>query len=433
MQALKDAQLNDQTYQIALHTWEESVQDLPIARSALLPSIALGGSSDHITVKYTDPTDDSQIDAHYKEHTYELGVSQPLIDLQAFSGVKEAGLAGQAAYANLRSAQQDLILRVSSSYFAVMSSLASVRFNQAAVDASWQQYQNVSAEFKAGKSTKTAMLSAKSAYDTAIAGLKIAENTASQAVENLAVLTAKRYSTFTGLGTHMPLTTPSPNDISLWVEEAEKQNFILQSSHYQTLAAKQHIHTVTNTLIPTVTFNADIEKMDSDQPLSTTLHAYSKYTTETAQIAAKWPIFNGGAVYHSRQQALAAYNAARANELNTHRSTIAMTRNDYRNVIANISLVNAYHQSMLSSQQSYDSNQSAYKEGVATLSDLLLSLSNYYAAQENFIRSRYQFLQSTIELKRDVGNLTMDDIDNINRMLTTLVNLPTSGDHQGLS
>ncbi|MGK0273202.1 MAG: outer membrane protein, partial [Cocleimonas sp.] len=133
------------------------------------------------------------------------------------------------------------------------------------------------------------------------------------------------------------------------------------------------------------------------------------------------PIYSGGRTSSQTDQARFNYVAASEDLELTHRSTVRSVRSSFNNVRAVISAIRAFAQAVVSSESALKATEAGFDVGTRTIVDVLDSTRNLYNAKRNLSGSRYDYIQSIVSLKRAAGNLTEQDVVDINRGLTTKV------------
>ncbi|TBR12682.1 MAG: hypothetical protein EPO46_04260, partial [Lysobacter sp.] len=139
-------------------------------------------------------------------------------------------------------------------------------------------------------------------------------------------------------------------------------------------------------------------------------------------ITLRVPIYAGGAVQSGVRAALAQRDVT-ADELEQQRRALVRnTRNAYQGLVAGISEVEARRLALVSARSAYDASQVGLEVGTRTVLDVLNNQQSLFNAQQAYAQSRYNFLQSRLLLEQAAGTLDVDDVQDVNRLLT--VNAP---------
>ncbi len=101
----------------------------------------------------------------------------------------------------------------------------------------------------------------------------------------------------------------------------------------------------------------------------------------------------------------------------TQRSADSQTRQSFRGVLTRISEVNALNEAVKSNQSALNATQAAYEVGTRTIVDVLNAESDLLSAVRDHSVSRYNYLLEGLRLKRAAGNLTQDDLFQVNQII----------------
>nr|MCH9781458.1 TolC family protein [Betaproteobacteria bacterium] len=94
-------------------------------------------------------------------------------------------------------------------------------------------------------------------------------------------------------------------------------------------------------------------------------------------------------------------------------------REHYLNLQANFAEIEAYQQALNSATVQVESTQLAFQEGLRNSVEVLISQQVLFNAQRDLLKSRYNYLMNIISLKLSVGILAQQDLEEINRYLSS--------------
>ena len=177
--------------------------------------------------------------------------------------MKSARATARAGDANLEAAQQDLIVRVASAYFAVLTAEDALKFAQSNEQALNRQMEQAQQRFEVGLSAITDVNDAKAQHDTAVANVITAQNVLDDNREALRQLTNKPPGELRKLRENLPLDKPVPEDPEQWVGVAVNENPALASYAYQLDAANADINTSRAGHLPTINGSISYAKSPS--------------------------------------------------------------------------------------------------------------------------------------------------------------------------
>ena len=100
------------------------------------------------------------------------------------------------------------------------------------------------------------------------------------------------------------------------------------------------------------------------------------------------------------------------------RALVRSTRSAYQALIAGVSEVEARRLAVVSAQAAYDASQVGLEVGTRTVIDVLINQQNLFNAQQLYAQSKYGFLQNRLLLDQAAGTLDIDDVQELNRLLT---------------
>src|SRR5690606_27397027 len=100
------------------------------------------------------------------------------------------------------------------------------------------------------------------------------------------------------------------------------------------------------------------------------------------------------------------------------RALVRNTRNAYQTLVAGVSEVEARRLALVSAQSAYDASQVGLEVGTRTVIDVLINQQNLFDAQRQYSLAKYNFLQNRLLLEQAAGTLDIEDVRDINRLLT---------------
>jgi outer membrane protein len=426
----QDACASDPAFKAAQAEFQAIKQAIPLSVANFLPQISLIGS---LSRAHTDQELSNQggiivsrgltnLDLYNNTTTYTLSATQSLFNVANWAILSTADAQVKQAAANLCAAAQDLMIRTSAAYFAVLRASEDLRFTQAEKRAIKHELDQNKDRYQVGLIAITAVYEAQARFDDVIAREIFNKNQYSNRIEELRQITGKSYRSLLGIGNKLPLVTPRPTQIDAWVKKSEQQNYTLQAARYGSQAARENIKLQFAGHLPIVNAQGNYSYNFQDNYIGS---GESKSKIASVAVEGTLPITNGGGVIAATRQARYQYQQAIAVEEQTHRSIIAQARNNYLGVLSAISQINADNQAIISSQSALDATQASYEVGTRTMVDVLNSQSNLYNIQRVSVAAQYNYLLQTLLLKQTAGTLSPEDIVAINRCLKKLTTMIT--------
>lgn len=407
----KLAVVQDAELRIAESEYLATRESLPIARSVRKPQIdfsaALSQSETDSLITPNNTNDNLG---------YSVSLTQTLYNAENRATINAAEAFVAQARAEFEVAQQDLILRVSQSYFSILAAQDVLDFARAEKTAIARQLEQAQKRFEVGLIAITDVLEAQARYDTALAQTILAENQLDNAFQAMEVIIGQTPSLSPArLSESLILSRPDPAKSETWVQIALQNNQSLLAALAAEQAADHERQIKNKSRYPTLDFTASYSDTDIENDFLPPLD--DEQQDLRLAILFNVPLYTGGRISAERAQAEAAYQSARSVALLQKRLTSQNTRIAYLGVISGISQVKALKQALNSSNTALEATEAGFDVGTRTSVDVLISLRATYAAQRDYAGARYQYLIDTLRLKQASGLLSTGDLEQINRWL----------------
>ena len=408
------AEKNDPTYQQEISKHRAVTESRPQALAKLLPSLNLSGNTKRnaqdITTSGSSVGADGEID--FNSHGYSLSITQPLFRRDDFIALAQADSQIKESEARLAKAQQNLIIKVSKSYFNVLKSLDNLEFAKTEVTSLKRQLDQANQKFEVGLSAITDVQEAKAGYDLAVAQEIQAINKIDNAKEEVRELTGEYIDQFSVLGKDILLVKPNPEVIDSWTELAIKQNLDIAAANFALESARKEIKKQSAGHLPTVDIVAS-------HGYDSTGGRFGSTRTDRSAIGLELniPIYSGGLVNSKTREAHEKYNQSMHYLEKARRSAQRETREAYLGVISGISQVAALKQAVISSETALLATESGFEVGTRTAVDVVASQRATSKALRDYSNAKYDYILNTLKLKRSAGTLSPDDLNLINAWL----------------
>lgn len=423
VQAYNDALKSNPTYLAARSTYYAALQDTAISRAVLLPQLSLsGGGTDGNTLFLSKAkasgnaqTDDTTTN---KGYGVDLSLSQSIFNFTNIEEFRAAKDTVKSAAETYYAALQTLMVTVATDYFAVLQAQDNLRYAESNTKANQSSLNQAQQQYRVGTNTLTDVYTAQAAYSSAVSEEVSAKNTLEDAIVNLRSVTGKEYQTFSSLSKDFPLVSPDPKNVNDWVKAALENNPSLKAANYTAQAAMKTVSAQWGGHLPTVDLNASYGTDYSYQTADIAADTGAMRTnTGTVGIDVTVPLFEGGIVTAQTKQAEYNYETAIHNLELEHRSVATSTREDYLNVLSQMSAVQADETSVKSNISALQGLIAGYKVGTQTMIDVLNQQSLLLQAEQTYASNRYSYVTSLINLKNDIGILSLSDLEAINDWL----------------
>lgn len=407
-EVFNDALLNDEQFKAATAAYGARLKEIPIARSALLPEVILSGDArSHRLKSHVAPTSLTFFDSK----GYRVAASQPIIDFAAWASLRVAKSSVKAALAEYDNAKQDLIFRTALAYFAVLRAKADLFYTQQEMDALQHQFRGVKRKYEEGLGSITDMYNVKSQLDV-IRALSIQQkNVLNNAYQDLKVITNKRYAKLKDLRTNVPLRNPEPNAVDVWVEKAQKQNLPYLAALYTSESLREEISVQRAGHYPVINAIANHTKLVQNKPDVNT-------DESTIGVELVLPIYQGGLVVATTEEAQLRYAESVANTQDAYRVATSNATQSFNNIVAGVKRIKADREAIESGTNSFLSNKKAMKVGTRNVIDVLDSQQRLTNILQTHAFDQYSYILDTLSLKLAVGSLSEQDIIAVNELLS---------------
>jgi outer membrane protein len=409
---------------------DAAFEGISISRANLLPQVSGSVSySDRTSESFNSPIDEEGnvlIDANGnavigvdERSTTNLGLdlilNLSIYDRQNWIALSRAEKVASQSDTNYALSKQDLIVRTTDAYLAILRAKDSLIFVQAEKRAIERQLEQTKQRFNVGLTAITDVHEAQANFDNTVAQEIVAENLVELRLEQMREITGKYHSNISVLNTeNFSATRPSPEGVDNWLKVAEEKNLDLMVRNFSKDIAKDDISSAKAGHYPTLSFRAnygrDSTEVDGNSGLPST-------DNNSISLNLNVPIYSGGAVSAQTAQARYRFVAASEDLELTHRSTVRSVRSAYNDVIAATSTIRALKQAVVSADSALKATEAGFDVGTRTIVDVLNSTRNQFDARQRLASARYDFISAILDLKRASGNLTEQDLVDINRGL----------------
>ena len=406
------ASKDNATYQAALSTFQANKQNIPIAFGPLLPTVDLAAG---LQSNYTNTTTHKQKSNYISVNptTPLITINQSIFDWSLWKTYTQSQYQFKADAITLAQNRQELILNTATAYFNILQAEDQVKFAKANLKWNKELYEQSEQKFKVGISPITDVQSSRANYESAIAAYVATENTLTSTRNKLYQITGQNITSIKELSDNFPFDPPVPRSAAAWVKVALSSNLDFIQSQFDLQAKKESISIAWGAFIPSVTASATFNRQLNYQTPQT-----SANSTATLGVNASWNILNGGSDYATvKQNRFTALSAKNSTE-QIKRNTESQTTQSYLTVVSDISQIKALKQSVLANESSVKAMQAGYDVGTQTIVDLLQRQQILFNTQQQYAKAKYSYINDYLKLKQQAGNLTIKDIQDINKWLS---------------
>ncbi|MCK9489872.1 MAG: TolC family outer membrane protein [Xanthomonadales bacterium] len=388
-------------------------ENVTIARSTLLPNI--NGSA-----SVNESRDDlfSSSDGDLRTRTYGVNLNQSVFDWGNYTNLGAARARNAAAQADYEFAVDTLLLRVAEAYFGVLAAEDALAFAEAEERAVGRQLEQAEQRFEVGLTAVTDVHEARARHDAARAAVIAAGNALDDAREALAEITGEHYGSVLALRLDIPLEGPDPDELEAWEQAALQASPALAASRFTLEAAERDIGTARSGHLPSLNASVGWQDRKVLRGFDPELGGQRQADGGSIGLILNVPIFSGFATQARVRQSVYQRDFAEEILEAERRNLLRQTRNDFRSVVAGISSIEARRQALLSAQSALEATQAGFEVGTRTIVDVLLAQQLLFQAQRDYSNARHQFILNGLRLKRTVGIIEFNDLEEVNALLT---------------
>ena len=421
----QEALRNDSLLSSARFQNEATRELIKQGKSLFLPSITMNASFDKQDkerkfLTSALPSNDllSGRKVNYETYDYGVTVKQPLFNYSAYAQYKKILTQINLSDKQLIKTQQDLILRISKTYFETLLAKDQVDLFQSQRASIQEQLSKAEAQFEAGlisvtdineAKTKKALIEAQQI--SAIQKLKIKKR-------EIQVITGKLPGKLTPLNPIITFTEID-NLADDWIAIAQENNLELQIKKDEIKIAEREIDSRRSGHYPTIDAIANRSRNwdKGGYPYGATKNEGIRSYSDTIGIEINIPIFSGGMTSSRVREAILLKSKLEEDVEYLRREIELKVRDYYLSLQTNFSEISAYQQAMKSATLQLESTQLGFQEGLRNSVEVLDSQQILFNAKLNVLESRYNYIMNFINLKLSAGMLSIEDLDEINQYL----------------
>ena len=382
------------------------------AKALRRPSVALSGNARR------DEIDPPVGDGTVSSNTWrgDLTGRLPLYNATSDATIAQALKNFDVAQADLETAEQDLIVRVSGAYFDVLGAidtLNAVRANKAAIT---EQLASAKRNFEVGTATITDTREAQARFDLSSAQEIAAENDLRAKRIALDQLVGRTGVTPKPLAAPVQLPPLTPTSVEDWVTTADGVHPIVRKARLGLEVAKLETEKAKAGRLPTVDAVAGATAFN--QRGSAILLSQSGTTTNlNVGVQMNWLLYAGGSIENRVKETLLLEEKADSDVQAARRGVAQGTRVAYFGVQSGLAQVSALEAAEASSKLALEATQLGYRVGVRVNLDVLNATTQLYSTQRDLAQARYNVIVGSLRLRQASGQLAPVDVDVVDRLI----------------
>ena len=422
MDAYRQAIANDPVLSTADAARLVVAENVPQARSALLPQLSVGlsleqirGGNGSITSSNGNIVDTGSV-GYTRERDLSGTVSQSIINVAAIANLRAAHASRDSGDQTYQAALQSLYVRVSAAYFNVLIAQDNLDVYRSYEDAYKQEFDQSSTRFKNGLAMASDV-SQSQAYYLYIKSERIsAQDTLKDAQRGLEQITGQPTGALKQLREDLPMQAPVPAEAKAWVDAAMQSNPSILAARDTVRADEHRVSAARAGHLPTLSAGVQYGKFGTWSSAVPGAAAYGPGVT-TIGLTLTVPIFSGGLTQSQVRQALAQRDEDQG-LLESQRRQAARDANNYFNLVLDgIDQVDAARTSVEAARKSLASMRAGYEIGTQSLTNVVFAIEQLANVQTQYTYVRHSFILNKLLLKQSAGSVDIHDLEDINRLL----------------
>jgi len=405
----------DAGYQSAKAQYDASIAKADQATAGILPFVS--ANAGYSQTQFDNKTGNNiVIDTSFGTENAAISASQPLYRPANLATYEQGRKQVDIAKAQLDAIEQDLIVRVSSAYFDVLSAQDNVFLIREQKKFVAEQLASAKRNFEVGTATITDSREAESRFDLIVSAEIGAENDLRVKRLALEVIVGKAASDPKPLARPVVLPAIPLTDDAFWVQQAEVNNPTLRQARLGVDVAKLETAKAYAGHKPTLDLTASYG--NTRYPGGNASSGfYTRTTAGTVGLVLNVPIFSGFLVQNQVKQTLALEEKAKSDLDGIERNVVQGTRAIFFGVKSGLGQVKALETAEISTKSALESNILGYQVGVRINLDVLNAQAALFVARRDLDLTRYNVLLNSLKLRQAAGVLKPEDLDQINALL----------------
>ncbi|MGH6646089.1 TolC family outer membrane protein [Aquabacterium sp.] len=390
------------------------------ANALRLPTVGFRGTIDRTKLDSDLPGQAGYLATGYgTRRVLGLSAKQPLFNRGNDADVAKGEQALIAAQASLKSAEDDLVVRLTQAYFDVLASQDILNTSQTNKKALSEQLAAAKRNFEVGNATITDTREAQARFDLAgaqeiaaindlrVKGLALDQLVGQVDVKPRALMT--------------PVTLPvlMPSTVDEWTSQVN-QSPNIRKAEVALALAKLDTEKARAGHLPTLDATASIvdTNIKSNAPGAVAAQTAANAGTNSAiGLELNVPLFAGFAVQNRIKETLVGEEKAEHDLDNARRTITLGTRQAFLVVQSGMAQVKAYEAAESSAKLALEATQLGYRVGVRINKDVLDAQNLLANTQKDLYKARYDVLVASMKLRQASGTLKPEDLDLYNKLL----------------
>jgi protease secretion system outer membrane protein len=400
--AYRAALENDARFQSAKATLASGQQALPLARSAVLPTV--NASITDTVVQGTQQYDVAGSSAKtnnldYRAPVQSINLRAPLLNLEGTARVRQANAQVGNAEATFVARKAELVDRLAVAYLQRMLAEDAFLSLHAQVHATVAQRNLMRRRFEQGEGTRTEVAEARANLSLTLVQWADSKNQMMSARDTLEAMTGVPQPLVVRLEDEFSPPPLVPAGLQEWQDKAVSANPDVQAKRYLVEAADALVARSNAGHMPRLDLVASVSNSRNES-----ISSLNQSVNQSAiGLQLNIPIYSGGAVKAAVTQALAEKTKAEAEWLNEKRNLEVEVSRLYQIIQTGSSKLLAYEDVLDASRVALEGTLKGQASGLRTNADVLEAVRKVFQAQRDLAQARYDHIFQRLRLFNKAG------------------------------
>ena len=296
---------------------DAAFEGISVSRANLLPQISgaisySDSTSESFNFETNEVTGESTIgiiESKSKNLGLDLNLSLSIYNRQNWVALSRAEKVAQQSDTSYALAKQDLIVRTTNAYLAILRAKDGLTFVQAEKRAIERQLEQTKQRFNVGLTAITDVHEAQANFDNTVAQEILAENVVELRLEEMREITGKYLNAVSVLNTeNFSALRPSPEGVDNWLKIAEEKNLDLLVRNVAKDIAHDDISSARAGHYPTLSLSGNYGRDDTEL---NGINGFPDRDSRSISLSLNVPIYSGGSTTALTAQARYRYVAAK--------------------------------------------------------------------------------------------------------------------------
>lgn len=407
--AYREALKSNPSLQVTYHKWLVSKEQMNQSYAKLLPNVTGTIGQNRYFGATTNNPSYANSPSKYTTKSYELRVTQPIINLPIHREHTKSNIALNISEVEFMIAKQELMIVVAEAYIDFLSSTDKLSLANAKVDTLSEQLADIKKRFELGDATVQDLSDTEAKYNIAIS-----QNMEAHLNKELAIAKFVEVVGIKPENLNNIIESPKYKSVDYQIEKLFDSVFVnnktLLAKKLNLEIAKENIISSKEHFYPIVDAIGSVNRYDTTDSISTIGYT-SKQNYLGVQLTAS--LYSGGETtskviesQERKNQALKEYEA-------TKKELEYDVIKEYFGINTYVSQIKSYEIALQSSQTAIEAAKVGFSVGARTQYEVLQSIEQYYNVKNSLFDAKYKYIVSSLKLKMFVGELDEDDFRNL--------------------